>query len=725
LASTPYTVAVGGSMFNENGQDSKYWSSANSQGSGQSVLSYIPENVWNESCAASQCGQNAGIPAGGGGASTFFTKPFWQSGVTGIPNDNARDLPDVSLTAAGHDPYLVCLRGSCVPDSKGNIFLYLVSGTSASTPSFAGIMAVVDQKMNSRQGQANYVLYKLAAAEKLSQCNASNTTTLPASTCIFNDVTVGNNAVPGEVNYGQSNAQYQSTVGYDLATGLGSVNVANLVNKWNTVTFKPTTSTILSPLNFITITHGQAINVNVTVTGNQGIPTGTISLLNNLGRAQSFGLFPLTAGSFSGPVYSFPGSPTSYAFVARYGGDGTFAAGTSNSSGYITVNPESSTTTLSVLGYPNQNGFPPFTGGPYGTFAYLRADVKGQSGFGTATGSVNFVDGHSDLLGTFSLNSEGNTATPNGLFTLPTGSDSVNANYGGDPSFNASVSAPVKVTITPASTTTTVTAQGTTLAATVTTASGGNPPTGAVTFFVDGAQVGSPVPVGEVSAVIDPQTDIVTKGASATASLTGSKPPSKSFKAVYNGDLNYVTSTSSAVADFTLSAGASTVTVASPGASGGVTLTVTAVDGVGSVQFSATSCAGLPSEAACSFSPTSIAGSGTTTLTITTKAATAAMLRPETLRPEDHEGPGWWIASTSVTLAGFVLLGIPPKRRRESALLSLIIVGFLSLSACGGGGGSSSITPPDPGTPTGSSTVVVTATSGSLKHTVNVTLTVK
>src|SRR5260370_41672602 len=76
LASTPFTVAVGGTMFNENGQDSKYWGS--NAPVVETALSYIPENVWNESCSVAQCGLNANIFAGSGGASIFRTKPSWQ-----------------------------------------------------------------------------------------------------------------------------------------------------------------------------------------------------------------------------------------------------------------------------------------------------------------------------------------------------------------------------------------------------------------------------------------------------------------------------------------------------------------------------------------------------------------------------------------------------------------------------------------------------------------------
>jgi subtilase family serine protease len=332
---------VGGTQFNENGHNPAYWNTTNGPG-GVSAKSYIPENIWNQSCTSAQCGGNANIVAGGGGASVFFNKPSWQSGVSGIPNDGARDLPDVSLTAAGHDAYLMCLEGSCVPDSQGNIQFAGAAGTSASAPSFAGIMALVNQKTGSRQGQANYVFYRLAASETLGQCNGSKTTSLPASTCIFNDVTVGNNAVPGETGFGSASAKCQSTVGYDLATGLGSINVTNLVNKWSSVAFTATTSTlVLSPTTF---THGTASNVSIPVAPNSGsgVPTGDVSLVTNL-NASSQGLtsFRLNAGVVSSTSDGLPGG--TYDVHAHYAGDGTFA-GSDSPPTTITVSPEDSTT---------------------------------------------------------------------------------------------------------------------------------------------------------------------------------------------------------------------------------------------------------------------------------------------------------------------------------------------------------------------------------------------
>ena len=283
LASTPFTVAVGGTQFNENGDYTKYWTS--NPPISETAISYIPEDVWNASCLSTTCGSNAGIWAGSGGVSsgnvanggTFagFPKPVWQMSF----GDGFRDVPDVALTSAGHDPYLLCLEGSCQPDSSGDFYIYFVWGTSAAAPSFAGIMALVDQQMATlnptqgpRQGQADYVLYPLAAAQEANtaltgQCNGSNTTTLPNITsCVFNDVTVGNNAVPGELDYGLASADYQAGVGYDMASGLGSVNVANLVNQWNSIASKLNATTTTLTLNSsTTLVHGTPLSFTAAV----------------------------------------------------------------------------------------------------------------------------------------------------------------------------------------------------------------------------------------------------------------------------------------------------------------------------------------------------------------------------------------------------------------------------------------------------------------------------
>jgi subtilase family serine protease len=82
LASTPFTVAVGGTTFNEHGSDSTYWNTSNDPNNHGSAKSHIPDDAWNESCAAAQCGQNANIAAGGGGLSTLCAKPSWPDRFT-------------------------------------------------------------------------------------------------------------------------------------------------------------------------------------------------------------------------------------------------------------------------------------------------------------------------------------------------------------------------------------------------------------------------------------------------------------------------------------------------------------------------------------------------------------------------------------------------------------------------------------------------------------------
>ena len=315
LASTPYTVAVGGTQFNENGS-SQYWSSTNGAYY-KSALSYIPEDVWNANCTGSTCGTGS-ILAGGGGASVFFSKPSWQAGVAGIPSDGARDLPDVSLTSAGHDAYLLCLAGSCSSSTPSFAAIY---GTSASAPSFASIIALINQKAGGRQGQLTPRLYALAAGETLSSCNGSSTSSLPAAGCIFNDVTVGTNAVPGEANYNTANEKYPATVGYDLASGLGSVNVTNLVNNWTTtvvtapaasvsptsLTFASQTQGTTSPAQTVTLSNGGTAALSITSIAISGSNAASFGSSNTCGSSLAAGnscsiavtFAPATTGTLS------------------------------------------------------------------------------------------------------------------------------------------------------------------------------------------------------------------------------------------------------------------------------------------------------------------------------------------------------------------------------------------------------------------------------------------
>ena len=717
LGATPYNISVGGTIFNENGKDSKYWNQ-NSQIL-STALSYIPENVWNESCTAASCVSPAtpNIAAGGGGTSTYFFKPSWQSGVSGIPADGARDLPDVSLSAAGHDPYLLCYELSCSEQSE----LFGISGTSASAPSFAGILALVNQKVGHRLGQANYVLYRLAASETLSQCNASNTSGLPASTCVFNDVTVGTNSVP---NTGGTTL-YKSGVGYDRATGLGSVNVANLVNKWNSVVFNPSTTTLtLTPQTGFT--HGAPVTVNITVAkngGSAGTPTGNVSLIANLnGNSIGVGAFSLTNGAVSSTTSLLPGG-SGYTVTAHYAGDATYAPSDS-SAVTMTVGAENSITTATALTVDSTGqNLVPFSSLPYGNFVYLRADVTGASGAGTPSGQVVFtINGSSAYSPYYYLNSQGNVATPNGTFVLPGGTDALAAQYFGDASFNSSTSALVNFRITPGPTKTSLQISpstnitpttGVTLTANISTSSGGIAPGRSVTFKNGGTTLGT----GFVSG----SDGFVTSSgqisfANSQAVLSTTLPVgTASLSAVYSGDSNYSAATSGALpvtvsADFQIPATLSAITVKA-GQSGTTKLTITGLTGYNStINFTSSSCGGLPALASCSFSPASVTGSGSTTLTVNTTAATSNRM----------------IVPATFLLAGVLL--IPASRRsRPMRLVFMLALAFvLSMAGCGGGsgnggGGGSG------GTPAGNYTVTVTAatSSGSISHSTTFNLTVQ
>jgi pseudomonalisin len=231
LCSSPYSVCVGGTEFNDTTQPSLYWSSFNAAGTQSSALSYIPEVVWNES-------SSGGLWASGGGVSTLYAKPSWQAG-TGVPADGMRDVPDVALTAAGHDGYLIYQDGE----------LYVVGGTSAASPSFAGIMALVEQHAAARQGNANPVLYPLATKQGTGGAS------------VFHDITAGNNSVPGVTGF-------TATTGYDRATGLGSVDGSVLVNHWSDGTSVPSFQLASSAASFsLTAGSNKSVTLNVTVSG--------------------------------------------------------------------------------------------------------------------------------------------------------------------------------------------------------------------------------------------------------------------------------------------------------------------------------------------------------------------------------------------------------------------------------------------------------------------------
>jgi len=255
----PEVTSIGGSQFSADvANPATYWNASNNGNNG-SAIQYIPETTWNDGGAVS---------AGGGGVSTKFAKPSWQT-ATGVPADGKRDVPDISLAASpNHDGYLFCSGGSCTNgfrDSADN--LNVAGGTSFGAPGFAGILAILNEATaSSGQGSSlNSTLYSLYASH-------------PSA---FHDVTTGSNKVPctsGTTNCpaGTTQIGFNAGAGYDLATGLGTIDAFNLVTAWPGFVTAPT-YLFQAPSSINIATPGQSGSTTITITALNGF-TGTVNL---------------------------------------------------------------------------------------------------------------------------------------------------------------------------------------------------------------------------------------------------------------------------------------------------------------------------------------------------------------------------------------------------------------------------------------------------------------
>ena len=402
-ASSPYVTGVGGTEFNENG--GTYFSTSDGANAG-SALSYIPEQPWNETFLT-EGGTFFGLAdggSGGGGVSQVFSKPSWQQG-TGVPADASRDVPDLSFTAAAyHDGYLVCVLGSCTngfADAGGDFNVF--GGTSVSTPAFAGIVALLEQKVSPAKGLGNINpnIYGLANSTYYST--------------VFHDVTSGTNAVPCDLSSPDCSAGfpnffdvgtltcpanscsgenpypaigYLAGPGYDLTSGWGSLDVNNFVNDWllaapvgvstSTLDASATVATTTTP----NVTSGASVTITATVSsatsGVSTAPTGTVQLL--VDNIASGSAVTLVNGSATLPAYASTGLASGqHTFAVSYSGDAVYAGSkgavsinvTSASAADFTLTPASTTVTVA-------------SGGTATGITYTVTPVNGF------TGDVNF-----------------------------------------------------------------------------------------------------------------------------------------------------------------------------------------------------------------------------------------------------------------------------------------------------------------------------------------------
>lgn len=586
FSSTPWNISVGGTDFlynsyaatqaAQNAELATYWNLTATQLPATSLLKPIPEQPWNAPFGLNLMTSGvynpppASIVAGSGGASTCVTgtsasdgtfssctagypKPPWQTGK-GVPADGVRDLPDVSLFAAAGENdslYPICAFQDECTVVNGGTSLELAGGTSTSSPAMAGIMAVVNQKFGA-QGQANYVLYALAAQHPT----------------IFHDVTTGSNNVPCQqgtpscsISSLKDNTQgfftlgqFYAGAGYDQATGLGSVDANLLVTNWNSLKFTATNTTLnLSQTSFV---HGTPISVSAAVMGSGGTPSGNVALVTTATPSVNKGIGELTlqSGTASGTVNSFPGGQ--YQVTARYAGDAVFASSVSSAVA-VNVTPENSAVAMSGNSFDfTANKFVPILSGAsltYGTFIAIDAQPRGVNApagslDGVPTGTTTF----SDTASSGNVSSAGLSLNSGGLAEwipaagFPAGTHSVGASYSGDASFNASTSAtPLTFTITKATPTINlsgprVIALGSpaALTALVIASNFVPPPTGTVTFNSGNTVLGS--------ATLGPDPFNPNVG-QATLNATSLPLGTDSVTATYNGDSNDLTAMSTPI----------------------------------------------------------------------------------------------------------------------------------------------------------------------------------
>ncbi|HJT87523.1 MAG TPA: protease pro-enzyme activation domain-containing protein [Bryobacteraceae bacterium] len=317
-AGLPEVTGIGGTEFNDSG--GTYWNLTNDANQ-SSVLSYIPETAWNDSALDGQ------PSASGGGASMFFPKPSWQTGA-GVPLDGARDVPDISLAgSADHDGYLVYSGGSMV----------VVGGTSAGSPAFAGITALLGEYLMNTgvQGQpevgnVNPRLYQLAQV----------------SPSVFHDITTGNNIVTPCTSKTRfctaSPIGYQAGSGYDLVTGLGSLDVNGLILTWHegkAVTRGASLMQLSSSLITVPVA-GNVVLTAVVTSPNGGVPGGTVTFSlgsTELGTAPLANLNGAATATLALNAASLPVG--SDAITAQYGGDAAYNGSTASVTLTVTYAP--------------------------------------------------------------------------------------------------------------------------------------------------------------------------------------------------------------------------------------------------------------------------------------------------------------------------------------------------------------------------------------------------
>jgi len=776
LASTPNNIAVGGTDFYPliNSFSTYVSSTSNSSNFYTTALSFIPESTWNDSTQIDTTisanvpftGADANIVAGSGGKSSCSTntttanvlgtctsgyaKPSWQRGP-GVPADGVRDLPDISLMAGnGADAatWLICtddtggngsgvtVTANCKTQSDNNFYFQGFGGTSTAAPAFAGILALVQQKTGSRLGQAAKDLYDLY--------NSSH------ATAVFHDVTVGNNSVactngsPNCAKNGTNNffeSGYDTTANYDLATGIGSVDVTQLINFWGSaIGSGASTVTVTVPPG--SITTAQSLAVTITVAGALGTPTGTVTLSSGSYTSAATTLSGTGAVTITIPAGQLAAGTDT--LTATYSGDTNYASKTGTTTVTVTtppapvvaLNPTSLTFTSTAVGTASA---PQMVTVSNTGNATLNISAHSITGGGAAAFQATTTCGATLAAGsscTFSITYQPTVAT------AVTASLTLTDDAAGSPQtvgLSGSVPAPVATlnptSLTFAKTQVGVAATGQTI--TVTNTGNANLSVTSValaeTDSVSGSS-GSFTSTNTCTAPVIPNgTCVITVGFMPTA--IGALTSKVTITDNASNSPQTVNITGMAITAGSYTASATNVTVTKGATTGNVsTLTATGAGGYqGAIALtcSVSAITGGTHKPGCSvtgspinLTPTTTSGTATVTLSTTAAASNAVRGRIRAgLIGKGRTGLG-------LAFACLLLVAIPARRRSWKSILGVLVVmaGLGVLSGCGGGSSTPPPPPPpaDPGTTSGTYTVTITENDNVLAvQTTTFTLTVQ
>ena len=348
-------------------------------------------------------------------------------------------------SSAEHDGYIVCMNmggsgsyaGSCSAGIDAAIAHgSIAGGTSAATPVFAGIVALLNQSLGNDShtglGNINPTLYAYA------QSTPSAFHDVPAGSYGNTDQPSGNQELceAATPNCSDQVLGYYTAAGYDLATGLGSVDGDVFVKHWPGGNSAKTATNLTVSLNPDSISAGSTAGVTLTATvaagSGSGTPAGTVTFLNG---TAVIGEGRLNGGKATASYDASQLAAGIYSITSLYGGDTQFAGSTSQAV-VLTVTGggsglQSTATALAIMASPSA------TQSNAGSAVSFTATVTASGGMSVPTGTVKFNNG-STLLGSVTLNSSGTATFSSSALTA--NQYSITAIYSGDSNYRGSSS---------------------------------------------------------------------------------------------------------------------------------------------------------------------------------------------------------------------------------------------------------------------------------------------